>query len=186
MVQELKTTNNANRGSKSIDLSALGEVGNAKIGGEIKEKPKIMSPIEATVKDFEIKMRDEYEHNKDDPTKMYHPAYITITTEFINPETNELETSKDSFGGFRFYVKLDGTLTPIKNELGDDVIERIWVGDRSQSGALLKLVQEYDKSVLTYSDFFNFFKDGLRVEIQSIFSSFGGKQTHKQGIVRIL
>lgn len=185
MVQDLKTTSNNKQGDRTIDLSALGKAKNTSIGGG--EKPAILKPIPAVVKNVEIKMEDTYEHNKDDVNAVYHPGYIIVTTEFEHPETGELTTSKDFFRGLRFYVALDDTLSPIRDETGDEVISRFWIGDRSGLGQILKVVREHDSSINDYVDFFAYLTPGLKVKIASQFNTNPNtnKQTIKQQIVEI-
>lgn len=184
MVQELKTTNQANNGRRSIDLSALGEAATASIVSETKEKPKLLDPVLAKIKGTDIVMTDRLEHNKDDETKIYYAGYFTVETEFEHE--GETVTSKDSFGGLRFYVKMDETRSPMSNADGSPIIERLWIGDRSQLGKLLKLVQDHDDSVVSYSDFLGYFKEGMSVMIQTLFTTYQGQQKWKQQIVEIL
>ena len=186
MVQELKTTNQANNGKKSIDLSALGEAATASIVSEKKEKPKLLEPVEATIKDVEIVRTDDLSHNRDDETKVFFRGYVTYTTEFIDPTTKELFTSRDSLGGLRFYVRMDDTLSPMVDATGEPVIERLWIGSSSILGKLLELVQKHDSNVVTYADFLGYFKEGDKVKIESLFNTYQGKQTTKQVIVEIL
>ena len=186
MVQELKTTNQANNGKKSIDLSALGEAATASIVSEVKEKPKLLKPVMATIKGTDIVMTDQISHNRDDESKIFYRGYVTYETEFEDPETNEIVTSKDSFGTLRFYVKMDETKSPMTNPDGSPIIERLWIGDKSGLGKLLKLVQNHDKDVVTYQDFLGYFKEGDKVMIQTLFTTYQGEQKYKQEIVEIL
>ena len=186
MVQELKTTNQANNGRKSIDLSALGEAATASIVSEVKEKPKLLDPVLATIKSTDIVMTDQISHNRDDENKVFYRGYVTYETEFIDPKTEEKVTSKDSFGTLRFYVKMDDTLSPMSNPDGSPIIERLWIGDKSGLGKLLKLVQQHDKSVVTYQDFLGYFKEGDKVMIKTLFTTYQGEQKYKQEIVEIL
>lgn len=185
MVQELKTTNQANNGRKSIDLSALGEAATANIV-EAKEKPKLLNPVLATIKSTDIVMTDQISHNKDDESKVFYRGYVTYETEFTDPNTEETVTSKDSFGTLRFYVKVDETTSPITNPDGTPIIERLWIGDKSGLGKLLKLVQKHDENVVTYQDFLGYFKEGDKVMIQTLFTTYQGEQKYKQEIVEIL
>ena len=186
MVQDLKTTGNSNKGDKTIDLTALGKAKNTSIGGG--EKPAIIKPIPAVVKGIEIKMEeDKYEHNKDDPNVIYHPGYLIVTTEFEHPETGERVTSKDFFRGLRFYLALDETLSPMRDETGEEVISRYWIGDRSGLGQILKVVREHDSDINDYVDFFAYLQPGLEVMIKSQFNTNPNtnQQTIKQQIVGI-
>ena len=185
MVQELKTTNQANKGKRSIDLSALGEAATANIV-EKKEKPKLLEPVVATIKSTDIVMTDQISHNKDDETKVFYRGYVTYETEFVDPQTEQTVTSKDSFGTLRFYVKMDDTLSPMSNADGSPIIERLWIGDKSGLGKLLKLVQQHDKDVVTYQDFLGYFKEGDKVMIKTLFTTYQGEQKYKQEIVKIL
>ena len=186
MVQNLKTTNDANNGRSIINLDALGAAGEANIVGEKKEKPKLLEPVEATVINTDIVMTDQIGTNRDDEDKKFFRGYVTYETEFIDPATGEKVTSKDSFGTLRFYLKLDETKSPMRNPDGSPVIERLWIGDKSGLGKLLKLVQEKNKDVKTYNDFLGFFKENTRVKIQTLFTTYQGDQKYKQEIVEIL
>lgn len=186
MVQELKTTNDANNGRTSINLDALGAAGTANIVGEKKEKPKLLEPVEARVLSTDIVMTDQIGTNRDDEDKKYFRGYVTYETEFIDPATEEKVTSKDSFGTLRFYLKMDETKSPMRNPDGSPVIERLWIGDKSGLGKLLKLVQKHDKNVVTYNDFLGYFKEGTRVKIQTLFTTYQGEQKYKQEIIEIL
>lgn len=186
MVQNLKTTNDANNGRTSINLDALGAAGTANIVGEKKEKPKLLEPVEARVLSTDIVMTDQLGTNRDDEDKKFFRGYVTYETEFVDPATGEKVTSKDSFGTLRFYLKLDETKSPMRNPDGSPVIERLWIGDKSGLGKLLKLVQEHDKNVVTYNDFLGYFKEGTRVKLLTLFNTYQGQQTYKQEIVEIL
>ena len=186
MVEKLRTTKEANNGRTTINLEALGAAGTANIVGEKKEKPKLLEPVEARVINTDIVMTDQIGTNRDDENKKYFRGYITYTTEFIDPATGEKVTSKDSFGTLRFYLKLDETKAPMRNPDGSPVIERLWIGDKSGLGKLLKLVQEHDQNVVTYNDFLGYFKEGTKVKIQTLFTNFNGEQKWKQEIVEIL
>ena len=186
MVQELKTTKEANNGRTTINLEALGAAGTANIVGDKKEKPKLLEPVEATVINTDIVITDQIGTNRDDEDKKFFRGYVTYETEFVDPATGEKVTSKDSFGTLRFYLKLDETKSPMRNPDGSPVIERLWIGDKSGLGKLLKLVQEHDKNVVTYNDFLGYFKEGTKVKIQTLFTNFNGEQKWKQEIVEIL
>ena len=186
MVQELKTTKEANNGRTSINLEALGAAGNANIVGEKKEKPKLLEPVEATVLNTDIVMTDQIGTNRDDEDKKFFRGYVTYETEFIDPATGETVTSKDSFGSLRFYLKLDETKSPMRNPDGSPVIERLWIGDKSGLGKLLKLVRGKNRDVKTYNDFLDFFNKNKKVKIQTLFTTYQGEQKYKQEIVALL
>jgi hypothetical protein len=186
MVQELKTTKEANNGRTTINLEALGAAGAANIVGEKKEKPKLLEPVEATVLNTDIVMTDQLGTNREDENKKFFRGYVTYETEFIDPATGETVISKDSFGTLRFYLKLDETKSPMRNPDGSPLIERLWIGDKSGLGKLLKLVREKNRDVKTYNDFLDFFNKNKRVKIQTLFTTYQGEQRYKQEIVEIL
>ena len=190
MVQELKTASKESKGDRTLDLSALGKVKNTRIGAA--EKPPLLEPTDATIKSVEIKIEDKFESNQDDPTKLYHPGYVIFETEYMNPKTKEMMSSKDYFRGLRVYVALDENLSPVRDENGDDVIDRFWIGDRSGLGKILGTVRKYCQGKGTplndYVEFFQFFKPGMKVKIKSQFNTNPqtDQQTIKQQIVDIV
>lgn len=187
MVKDLKTANDSkNTGDKTISLGALGKAKNTGFGS--KEKVPLLEPTLAKIKSIEIKMEDKYEHNRDAPEKIYHPGYVIFETEFEDPKTNEMVTSKDFFRGLRFYIALDDEQSPLKDEAGDEVIERLWIGDSSGLGKVRKVVTTHDSSINDYVKFFEFFEPGLEVKIKSFFNTnpTTGEQVIKQQIVEIV
>ena len=191
MVKELKTATGNNKQDRTLDLSALGKVKNTNIGAA--EKPPLLEPTNAIIKSVEIKMEDDkYEHNKDDDSKMYCPGYVIFETEFEHPQTKETITSKDYFRGLRFYIALDDERSPIRDEAGELVISRLWIGNQSGLGKILEVVRKYGQSngepINSYLDFFQFFTPGREVLLKSQFNTNPrtGEQTVKQQIVGIL
>lgn len=188
MVKELKTADsNKNTGAKTFDLSALGKVKNTGFGA--KEKVPLLEPTLATIKSVEIKMEDDkYEHNRDAQDKVYHPGYVIFETEFEDPKTGEMVTSKDFFRGLRFYLVLDSDLNPVLDSTGDEIIERLWIGDQSGLGKIRKIVTAHDSSINDYAQFFQFLAPGLKVKIKSFFNTnpTTGEQVIKQQIVEIV
>ena len=191
MVKELKTASNNKQSDRTLDLSALGKVKNTNIGAA--EKPPLLEPTDAIVKGIEIKMEeDKYEHNKDDDSKIYHSGYVVFETEFENPQTHEIITSKDYFRGLRFYLALDETQAPLRDENGDEVIDRMWIGDQSGLGKILGIVRKHcqvnGNPINSYLDFFQFFTPGTKVQLKSQFNTNPrtGELTVKQQLVAIL
>ena len=191
MVKELKTAANNKQSDKTLDLTALGKVKNTNIGAA--EKPPLLEPTNATIKSIEIKMEeDKYEHNKDDDSKVYCPGYVIFETEFEHPQTGETITSKDYFRGLRFYIALDDERSPIRDENGELVISRLWIGNQSGLGKILEVVRKHGQSsgepINSYLDFFQFFKPGTKVQLKSQFNTNPrtGESTVKQQIVGIL
>lgn len=188
MVKELKTADgNKNTGAKTFDLSALGKVKNTGFGA--KEKVPLLEPTLATIKSVEIKMEDDkYEHNRDAQDKVYHPGYVIFEVEHEDPKTGEMVTSRDFFRGLRFYLVLDSDLTPVLDSQGEEIIERLWIGDKSGLGKVRSVVTAYDSSINDYAQFFQFFEPGLQVKIKSVFNTnpTTGEQTIKQQIVEIV
>lgn len=185
MVQELKRANDNETGENTVDLRSLKRASNTKIR-EI--KPALTKPVDAVVKDVEIKIEmDKYEHNQNDETAVYHPGVVIVTTEFDDPESGETITSKDYFRGFRAYIALDETLSPILED-GQEVITRYFPGT-NQSGLrqFTDVIVDYaGDEVNDWLDLYYDFMPGLKVKIQSEFNTFNGKTSIKQKIVRVV
>lgn len=154
MVNELKTSNN-NNANRSLDLSALGETATQSI--TVDEKPVLAGPTRGEIINVELTINENtLKSNKNDPESKFYPCLLRVRTKFINPDTNEEYVSNDNYSGLRFYPKTDESGEPMVDSAGNPVLDRFWSGDTSFFGKLLKLVQEYDKSVVTYADFFSF------------------------------
>lgn len=181
----LKKNNSGN--SISLDLSALGEAGQQSIGPEAEDKPVLTNPISATIVGVDLRLNtNQLNNNKDDETKKFYRAILTIETKFNHPETKEEVISKDNYSGLRYYPQIaeDGSI--IKDDNGQPILDHFWVGDNSYCGKLLALVQSVDDKVLTYTDFFAFFTPGKMVTIKTEFPQFNGKVSKKQVIQSFL
>lgn len=142
--------------SRSIDISSLGDVANQSASTERVEKPVIANPIQAEIVDIDLKVQNQINTNKDDASKRYHPCILTVKTKFINPENNEEFVSRDNYSGLRFFFKTDDFGNPVLDVNGEEQCERLWLGDTSGLGKLLSKAQAYDKTIVSYQDFFNF------------------------------
>lgn len=185
MVEGLKKNNSGN--SISLDLSALGDAANQSIGAEAEDKPVIINPISATIVSVDLRLNtNQIQTNKDDESKKFYRAIFTVETKFSHPETNEEIISKDNYSGLRFYPQTNEDGSFVVDANGQPVLDRFWSGDTSAFGKLLALVQQVDENVLTYTDFFAFFKPGQMVTIKTEFPQYNGKTSKKQVIQSFL
>ena len=186
MVDNLIQKPQNNGRSRSIDITALGDVANQSASTEKVQKPVIMQPVKAEILDIDLRVQNQINTNKDDASKKFHPCVLTIKTKFnfLNPETNKEEeyVSRDNYSGLRFFFKADDYGNPILDVNGEEQCERLWLGDKSDLGKLLAKAQEFDKSIVSYQDFFNFLashKDCMiKTEYRNNPSS--GEQTSKE------
>lgn len=186
---ELKRANDNENSNNTVSLK---EQRMKATEGQIKEiKPLLQSPVNAVVKDVDIRLdMDKYEHNQGDETALYHPGSVIVTTEFEHPTTGDTVTSKDWFGGFRAYIALDETQSPLKID-GVEQIQRYFPG--TNKSGLRRFVNVILDDMTTeqleeHNDWLSFFLDympGLKVKIQSEVNTFEGKQIIKQCIVKV-
>ena len=104
--------------------------------------------------------------------------------------TNDMEASNYPIGPNSAVVLWNTTNNKIylkkADATGQPILERLWSGDASAFGRLFMAVQEKDSSVRSYSDFFNFFKNDVKVVLKTETTNYQGKQHHKNIIQRIL
>lgn len=183
--------NNAgNQRSMSLNLDALGDAAKQPVGINNGEKPTLNEEVEATVTLTDLKLMNELQNNQNDPGKKYLNTIFVIETSFTytNENGDKVEgTSRDNYGGLRYFVNLDDNGNIIRDATGQPILERLWSGDGSGFGKLFALTQKYDSSIRSYSDFFNFWsKDDIKVTIKTQVNNFGGKQYSKNIITQIL
>lgn len=192
MVQELKRANDTNDENESISLKDMRLKAKE---SQIKIiKPALTKETDAIVKDVDIKLdMDKYEHNRNDESAVYHPGSVIVTTEFEHPETGETVISKDFFSGFRAYLELDETLSPIIDpDTGMERIYRYLPGTTgANKGGLRRFIEAVQNDMTEdeeeqYNDWLSFLLDflpGQRVKIKSSFNTYQGKTSIKQMIV---
>ena len=187
MVQELITNQNKNA-AVDLDLSGMGDKINQDIqsSGDSEDKPIIETPLLAQVKEISLKRDTELKFNQNDSSKKFYKIRLIVTTEF--EKDGEKISSKDAYGGLRFYPLLnDGA--PVLDEHGQPILDRFWSNSATSDFAsyfskLLDAAQKYDDSITSYGSFFNFLKTQPKCKILTEFTSVGGrsKQTRKQVI----
>lgn len=188
-VKELKRADDNEEGNKTISLK---EQRIRATEGQIKEiKPLLQSPVNAVIKDVDIRIDMEtYDRNQNDDTAIYHPGSVIVTTEFENPNTGKLITSKDWFGGFRAYLALDDEMNPVI-ENGIEKIQRYFPGtNKSGLRRFVNVILDdmTNEQIEEYNDWIDFFLDympGLKVKVQSEVNTVEGKQYIKQIIVKV-
>ena len=192
MVQELKRANDTNDENESISLKDMRLKAKE---SQIKIiKPALTKETDAIVKDVDIKLdMDKYEHNRNDESAVYHPGSVIVTTEFEHPETGETVISKDFFSGFRAYLELDETLSPIIDpDTGMERIYRYLPGTTgANKGGLRRFIEAVQNDMTEdeeeqYNDWLSFLLDflpGQNVRIKSEFNTYQGKTSIKHTIV---
>ena len=180
--------NEDNNSAVDLDLSSLGESLNQST--EAQEKPILDSPVQAVVKEIELKRNSQLEANNNDPTKKFYKIRLLVTTEFTDPNGN-LVSSKDAYGGLRFYPKMENDVVAMNN--GQPVLDRFWSGSTTGSyvsdfARILDRAKQFDGSITSYGDFFTFLGTHPNCEIKTESRSFGGNQTptHKQVIQKFI
>lgn len=191
MPNDFVANNGTNNGkSMSINLDALGDVANQAVNTGNGETPILKEEVEATIVGTDFRMMNTIQSNQNDPAKKFFNTIFAIETQFsYRDENNQIveATSRDNYGGLRLYPKLDDSGNPMRDATGQPIIERMWSGDTSAFGKLFTLVQGKDKTVRSYSDFFNFFKkDGLKVMIKTEETNFNGQRKPKEIIQSFL
>lgn len=191
MPNDFMNGNNASNGkSMSLNLDALGDAANQVVSNNSGEKPVLNNDTEATITLTDLKLMNQLQSNQNDPSKKYFNTIFIIETEFtyVDENGNQVSgTSRDNYGGLRYFVNLDEQGNVIRDDSGQPVLERLWSGDASAFGKLFTVVQEKDKSVRSYSDFFNFFKQGeIKVILKTQTTNYQGQQHHKNIIQRVL
>lgn len=182
---------NAGNKSMSLNLDALGEAANQSVQGNSGETPVLNEEVEATVVNTDFRMMSDLHSNQNNPELKYYNTIFAVETDFEYKDANgEMveATSRDNYGGIRVYPKINEQGEVMNNASGQPVIQRMWVGDNSAAGRLFALVQKADKSVRSYTDFFNFFnkEGGVRVTIKSQQTSYNGQTKNKLIIQSIL
>lgn len=181
---------NANSGkSMSLNLDALGDAANQVVSNSNGEKPILNQEVEATITLTDLKLMNQLQSNQNDPSKKYFNTIFIIETEFeyVDEGGNTVSgKSRDNYGGLRYFVNLDEQGNVVRDPSGQPVLERLWSGDASAFGKLFAIVQAKDKNVRSYSDFFNFFNNDIKVVIKTETTNYQGQQHHKNIIQRIL
>lgn len=190
MPSDFMNGNNANSGkSMSLNLDALGDAANQSVNMGNGEKPILNQEVEATITLTDLKLMNQLQSNQSDPSKKYFNTIFIVETEFVykDEDGNDVKgTSRDNYGGLRYFVTLDEQGNVQRDATGQPILERLWSGDASAFGRLFMAVQEKDSSVRSYSDFFNFFKNDVRVVLKTETTNYQGKQHHKNIIQRVL
>ena len=191
MPNDFVANNGTNNGkSMSINLDALGDVAKQAVNTGNGETPILKEEVEAIIVGTDFRMMNTIQSNQNDPAKKFFNTIFAVETQFsYRDENNQIveATSRDNYGGLRLYPKLDDIGNPMRDATGQPIIERMWSGDTSAFGKLFTLVQGKDKTVRSYSDFFNFFKkDGLKVMIKTEETNFNGQRKPKEIIQSFL
>lgn len=191
MPNDFMNGSNGNNGkSMSLNLDALGEAANQTVNMANGEKPILKEEVEAVVTLTDLKLMNQLQSNQSDPSKKYFNTIFIVETSFTYKNENGEEvraTSRDNYGGLRYFIQLDEQGNVIRDATGQPVLERLWSGDASAFGKLFAVVQKKDSSVRSYSDFFNFFKkEEVKVVLKTENTNYQGQTHHKNIIQRIL
>lgn len=182
--------NAGNQKSISLNLDALGDIANQSVNSGNGETIILKDETEAVITGTDFRLMNTIQSNQNDPAKKFYNSILAVETKFTytneNGESHEA-VDRSNYGGIRFYPQLNDQMQPMMDATGQPIIERMWLGESSACGKLFALVQKKDKSVRSYTDFFNFFKqDGLRVMIKTQQTNFNGNIKNKQVIQSFL
>lgn len=191
MPNDFMNGNNGNNGkSMSLNLDALGEAANQTVSMGNGEKPILDEEVEAKITLTDLKLMPQLQSNQNDPSKKYFNTIFIVETSFTYKDKDGEQkdaTSRDNYGGLRYFIKLDEQGNVIRDATGQPILERLWSGDASAFGKLFALVQQKDSTVRSYSDFFNFFKkQEVKVVLKTENTNYQGQTHHKNIIQRIL
>lgn len=179
-----------NQKSMSLNLDALGDAANQTVNMGSGEKPILKEEVEAEIIGTDFRLMNQLQSNQSDPSKKYFNTIFAIETKFSykNEDGDVVEaTSRDNYGGLRYFPKLDDNGQPIRDASGQPQLDRLWSGDGSAFGRLFLVVQEKDKTVRSYSDFFKFFaKEGIRCMIKTEETNYQGNKNNKEVIQSFL
>ncbi|MBR6515605.1 MAG: hypothetical protein IKT40_01985 [Bacilli bacterium] len=179
-----------NQKSMSLNLDALGDAANQTVNMGSGEKPILKEEVEAEIIGTDFRLMNQLQSNQSDPSKKYFNTIFAIETKFSykNEDGDMVEaTSRDNYGGLRYFPKLDDNGQPIRDASGQPQLDRLWSGDGSAFGRLFLVVQEKDKTVRSYSDFFKFFaKEGIRCMIKTEETNYQGNKNNKEVIQSFL
>lgn len=196
MVKELKRAND-NKSEETNGSASLKDLMPKAQDSQIKIiKPYIRKEIDAVVKDVDIKLNTE-EFKRDTKDNPYYEGYVTIITNFVNPETGESNDSVDFFGGFRAYVVTDpdtGNVVMDPNTGLGEILRYLPGVPGKRQGALRRVIDAVQKDMTQdeeeeYNDWLSFFfkfLPGKNVKIKSeVTTGDDGKENIKQCIVGI-
>lgn len=191
MPNDFLNGNNANnQKSMSLNLDALGDAANQTVNMGSGEKPILKEEVEAVIIGTDFRLMNQLQSNQSDPSKKYFNTIFAIETKFSykNEDGDMVEaTSRDNYGGLRYFPKLDDNGQPIRDASGQPQLDRLWSGDGSAFGRLFLVVQEKDKTVRSYSDFFKFFaKEGIRCMIKTEETNYQGNKNNKEVIQKFI
>ena len=179
-----------NQKSMSLNLDALGDAANQTVNMGSGEKPILKEEVEAEIIGTDFRLMNQLQSNQSDPSKKYFNTIFAIETKFSykNEDGDVVEaTSRDNYGGLRYFPKLDDNGQPIRDASGQPQLDRLWSGDGSAFGRLFLVAQEKDKTVRSYSDFFKFFaKEGIRCMIKTEETNYQGNKNNKEVIQSFL
>lgn len=179
-----------NQKSMSLNLDALGDAANQTVNMGTGEKPILKEEVEAEIISTDFRLMNQLQSNQNDPEKKYFNTIFAIETKFTyqDEDGNDIETtSRDNYGGLRYFPVLDANGIPVRDANGQPQLDRLWSGDGSAFGKLFLIVQEKDKTVRSYSDFFRFFQQqGLKCMIKTEETSYQGNKNNKEIIQSFL
>lgn len=204
-IEELKRANGNEEDNGQISLKALRPKAQ---DSQIKViKPFIDKPIEAKVKDVDIKLNTKDEDIKRDTRQQpYYEGYVTVITNFVDPSTKDtpeekMIESRDFFGGFRAYIVTEedsegNVEMVVDNETGMYEILRYLPGvPGKRQGALRRMIDAVqgdmtDEEEVEYNDWIDFFLGflpGKDVKLKSeVTTGDDGKNNIKQCIVGLI
>lgn len=194
MVSELKRAND-NKSEETNGSASLKDLMPKAQDSQIKViKPFLNKEVDGTVKDVDIKLKTE-EFKRDTKGNPYYDGYVTIITNFVNPESGDKIESVDFFGGFRAYVVTDpdnGSVVMDPNTGLGEILRYLPGVPGKRQGALRRVIDAVQKDMTEdeeeqYNDWLSFFfkfLPGKDVRIKSeVTTGDDGKNNIKQCIV---
>lgn len=186
-------SNNNQNAAVDIDLSAVQDKLTQRISAEPDEKPVLDTPVEAIVTGVKLQRDVELKFNQNDASKKFYKVRVYVQTEFKHPETGEIVTSSDAYGGLRFYPVSDEAGNPILGANGEPQLDRFWSNSANSQYAsyfskLLARAQEFNPDIKSYQDFFNFLQSKPKCMLLTEFTRFGNSpnQTTKEVIQKFV
>ena len=179
-----------NQKSMSLNLDALGDAANQTVNMGSGEKPILKEEVEAEIISTDFRLMNQLQSNQNDPAKKYFNTIFAIETKFSYKDEsgNVIETtSRDNYGGLRYFPVLDENGIPVRDANGQPQLDRLWSGEGSSFGQLFLTVQKKEKTVRSYSDFFKFFaQPNLKCTIKTTETNYNGTKHYKEIIQSFL
>lgn len=179
---------NGQKRTSKLNLDALGDAVNdtVVVSADSKEKPILLEEVEATIISIDFFRQNQLSSYQSDPSKKYFKCTLAVETEFDFEENGQAKhgVSRDNYSGLRFIPKFNEMGEVVLDATGEPVLDRLWLGDTSDFGALFVKAQEFDSSVRSYSDFLNFMGTQKKCVIKTEERTYSGNQVFKKEVIQ--